>query len=76
MTPPRDPAAARFFILQIVRLAGAVAVLLGVLVQADRPPVWLNALPSWTGYVLALAGMIAFFALPKLLARRWKSPTP
>ncbi len=76
MTATRDPAASRFFILQIVRLGGAVAVLLGVLVQADRAPAWLNALPTWTGYILALAGMIAFFALPKMLARRWKSPKP
>lgn len=76
MTTPHDPAAARFFILQIVRLAGAVAVLLGVLVQAGRAPAWLGALPTWTGYIFALAGMIVFFGLPKLLARRWKSPTP
>ncbi len=76
MTTTRDPAAARFFVLQIVRLVGAVAVLLGVLVQAGRAPAWLGALPTWTGYVLALAGMIAFFAVPRLLARRWKSPTP
>ncbi len=76
MSTTRDPAVARYFILQIVRLGGAVAVLLGVLVQADRAPAWLSELPTWTGYILTLAGMIAFFALPKILARRWKSPTP
>lgn len=76
MSTTRDPAAARFFILQITRLIGAFCVLFGVLVQGGRAPAWLGALPTWTGYILALFGMIAFFGLPRLLARRWKSPTP
>ena len=76
MTAPGDPAAGRFALLQLVRLGGAVAVLVGVLVQAGRAPAWLDGLPVWTGYVLALTGMIAFFALPRILARRWRSPAP
>ena len=76
MTTPRDPVAARFAMLQLVRLVGAVLVLFGVLVQGGKAPAWLDGLPQWAGYILALAGMIAFFALPRMLARRWKSPTP
>ncbi|MEI6642484.1 MAG: hypothetical protein WCL10_10635 [Novosphingobium sp.] len=70
--PERDPAAARFAVLQLVRLSGALLALVGVLIVAGKVS-WLPKLPEAAGYVLIAAGLIDFYALPPLLARRWKS---
>lgn len=73
MSETKDPAAARFAVLQLVRLSGAVLTLLGVLVLSGRPT-FLPAMPVAAGYVLAGIGLFEFFALPKLLAARWRTP--
>ncbi len=67
-----DPAAARFAVLQLVRLSGALLALAGVLVISGKIG-WLPKLPEAVGYVLVGAGLIDFFVLPPLLAKRWKS---
>jgi hypothetical protein len=72
MSAERDPAIARFAILQLVRLSGTLLVLAGALV-ASRKVGWLG-LPEAAGYVLMAAGLADFFALPPLLAKRWRSP--
>jgi uncharacterized protein YjeT (DUF2065 family) len=74
MNPPplRDPAAARFAVLQLVRLSGALLAFAGVLIISGKVS-WLPKLPEALGLVLVLAGLAEFFAAPKLLARRWKS---
>jgi hypothetical protein len=69
---PRDPAAARFAVLQLVRLSGALLAFAGVLIISGKVS-WLPKLPEALGLVLVLAGLAEFFAAPKLLARRWKS---
>lgn len=74
MSDGRDPAMARFAVLQLVRLSGAVLVLLGVLVTSGKAPAWLTGAPVAAGYAFAAIGMFEFFALPRLLARRWRSP--
>ena len=62
----RDPAERRFFMLQLLRLACmGVAVTGGILFGRFENPL---------GGVLLVAGALAFFTLPRLLARRWKSP--
>lgn len=68
----RDPAVARFAVLQAVRLSGALLALLGVLVMSGNVG-WLRGVPQVAGYPLLLAGMAEFFFVPPLLARRWKS---
>ena len=70
--PAPDSAGARFAVLQIVRLSGALLALAGVLVVAGKLA-WLPALPQAVGYVLIAAGLADFFVAPMLLARRWKS---
>lgn len=72
--PTRDPAMGRYFALQAVRASGAVLVLLGVLVQAGKGPGPLAALPPLAGIVMALAGLWDFFFLPRIVARRWRTP--
>ncbi len=72
MSAQRDPAVARFAILQLVRLSGAVLLLLGVVLLSGKVA-WLPRLPDVIGYVLIGVGMIEFFVVPLILAKRWRS---
>lgn len=69
-----DPAMGKYFALQAVRLSGAVMVLLGVMIGTGRAPSFLVGLPQEVGYVLAVLGMAEFFWIPRLIARKWKTP--
>ncbi|MBY6014994.1 hypothetical protein KUV75_08760 [Qipengyuania gaetbuli] len=62
-----DKAAQRFWLLQIIRLSGAVMVLLGVMAIAGALP-W----PQMVGVVLLVGGAVDFFFIPVLLAKHWK----
>lgn len=67
-----DPALLRFVGLQIARLAGALIALFGVVVLSHGQHA-LAAVPDAIGDGLIVIGAIAFFAVPRTLARRWKS---
>lgn len=67
----QDPARNRFLILQALRLAGIVQVVLGLAITVDK-----IALPHFAGYLLIANGMVDAFLIPVLLAKRWKSPLP
>ena len=67
----RDPAAARWGAIQVVRFFGVAAVLIGILIVTGR--LALDWLPRWLGYVLIAAGLFDVFVIPTLLARRWRS---
>ena len=69
----RDPAAARFVAIQLVRLSGVATVLVGLLIEAGRLRVFAG-IPIWFGYVLAVVGLVEVFLLPRLLAKRWRTP--
>ena len=64
-----DRAKARFMAITLLRMSGAVCVLLGVLITERRID-----LPWYIGTALTLIGVFDVFVMPKLLARRWKSP--
>ncbi len=64
---PRDPAFARFWILQALRLFGIVMVVLGIVIIAGRLRV-----DQGLGYMLFVLGAMEFFLFPALLARWWK----
>jgi len=68
-----DPAAARFMIIQIVRLSGVGLVLLGLAIQSGRVAA-LDGIPAVVGYVLIAVGLIDTFVAPAVLARRWRTP--
>lgn len=68
--PAKDPAKARFVAISLIRLSGALFVLLGVLIAEGR-----IALPWPVGAALAVAGVFDVFVMPVILARRWKSRT-
>jgi hypothetical protein len=69
MSKDADPAKARYFTIQAVRVAGIVMALLGMLVLNGK-----LAWPQLLGYFLFLNGLFDALFLPTLLARRWKSP--
>ena len=64
-----DPAAARFFALQAIRLSGVVMAVIGALILGK-----VVDLPQAVGYVLLVLGGLDFFVVPTLLAKKWKSP--
>lgn len=70
MTEP-DPAKQRFFVIQAVRWAGVIMVLLGLLVLRGEIA-WHPAV----GWVLLANGLLDVLVVPGLLARRWRSPRP
>ncbi|MEP2235649.1 MAG: hypothetical protein ABJM58_07850 [Alteripontixanthobacter sp.] len=67
--PDDELAKRRWGLLQLVRLGAALAVLLGIVIISGR----LIAVPA-IGYALLVAGAFGFFALPVMLAKKWKSP--
>ncbi|MEW4448658.1 hypothetical protein [Qipengyuania sp. JC766] len=69
MTNPDDLARTRFFLMSMMRLGGAVLALIGAVLVSGRivdAPI--------LGYGLIVIGMVEFFFLPKLMAKRWRSP--
>lgn len=60
----------RFFVISFVRLGGAVLLMFGLIAANGR--LW--GLPRAAGIVLVIVGAIEFAILPRLLARRWRSP--
>lgn len=65
----KDPAMARFFIIQAVRAGGVALAVYGLIALAGKA-----ALPPTAGLVVTVVGMIAAYLGPLTLAKRWKSP--
>ncbi len=63
-----DPARLRFFILSAVRLAGAFAMLIGLVIVYGR---W-EGVPRSAGVIVTMLGAFGFAVAPRLLARRWR----
>lgn len=64
-----DPARSRFFLIQLVRIAGVGCVLLGMLIAAGR-----IAAPLVLGYGVLLVGLVGVFVVPSYLVRKWRTP--
>jgi hypothetical protein len=64
----RDPAAAKFWTLQGIRLAGIVTAMAGAAGVAEK-----LAMPQWAAGLLLAAGVGIYFGLPVALARKWKA---
>lgn len=70
MTPEEETKAQqRFLVLNLVRISGAIILVIGLAVIANG----VFGLPVAAGYVLFLIGIIDFMLVPLLLAKRWKS---
>lgn len=61
----------RFLVINIVRITGAVMLVLGLAIIAREA----FGLPKAAGFVLFFVGLVDFMLVPLLLARKWKSPT-
>jgi uncharacterized membrane protein len=65
-----DPARARFLILSGIRILGALAMMIGLVIAYGR---WEGATPV-IGVIVTILGAFGFAVAPRLLARRWRSP--
>jgi hypothetical protein len=70
-TPPAndDQARARFFIINAVRLTGAMLILLGILIFRD-----VLDMPEVVGWTFIPIGLFELFVMPQILARKWRTP--
>ena len=74
MTPQEqeDLGRKRFIILNLVRIGGTIVVIFGLYIS------WTDAVQEGgamiAGLALAVAGLVASFAGPQWLARRWRTP--
>jgi len=75
MNQPGDALARkRFFALSAMRLMGALFIIAGFLLIRG---VWAAAgqpADRWIGVAVVLAGVFDFAVMPRILARRWRSP--
>jgi hypothetical protein len=67
----RDPAAARFAIINLTRIGGVACVIVGMLIASDRLFV---SLRDWVGYPFIAVGLVGAFVAPVRLARKWRTP--
>lgn len=70
--PTPDPAKARFFWLQLTRLAGVLLAGVGVLMW--RTDAIVRYPDPTTGKALLAAGLFLALVAPALLRRRWRTP--
>lgn len=72
MTAAENEARARqrYLVLNAVRLSGLALVLFGIVIARGVLPF---DVPWVVGVVIAVVGLVEFFFLPRLIARRWKS---
>lgn len=72
MTPEEKEAQAkvRFFALSLLRLAGAVMVMMGIVIASGR----FATVPVAVGFVLVAIGFVDLAMGPRMLARRWRTP--
>jgi hypothetical protein len=70
MTPEEETKSQyRFLIINIVRISGAIMLVIGLAIIARGA----FGLPKAAGYVLFFVGLTDFMLVPLLLAKRWKS---
>ncbi|APE27099.1 hypothetical protein [Aurantiacibacter gangjinensis] len=66
--PDESKAKQRFLFISLMRVAGVVMVLLGLIITTDTTP-----LPNWLGWVLVALGVTEALLVPQALARKWSS---
>ncbi|WP_257545001.1 hypothetical protein [Sphingopyxis sp. DBS4] len=75
MNQPDDALAKkRFFALSAMRLMGALFIIAGFLLIRGVWAVAGQPADRWIGVAVVLAGVFDFAVMPRILARRWRSP--
>ena len=64
-----DQARTRYMVMQALRIGGVAMVIVGILIVRGKIEV-----PTVAGYVLIAVGLLDTFAVPLLLARKWRTP--
>jgi hypothetical protein len=64
-----DVARGRWLAINAVRIAGVAMVVVGIFGLQD-----VFEYPDIAGYLLIGVGLIDIFVIPKLMARKWRSP--
>ena len=68
-TPEEEALAARrYMMLGLLRLGAIVGLLVGLMIARTV----IDA-PYWLGVAMAVAGLVAFFFAPPVIAKRWKA---
>ena len=60
----------RFLAMSLLRIAGALLMMIGMVIAAGR----FESMPRAAGVLLVIVGALDFALVPKLLVRRWKTP--
>lgn len=75
MTPADDALAKkRFFALNLMRIMGALLVFVGFVLIRGGFELAGQPTDRWIGVAVVLIGAFDFAVMPKILARRWRSP--
>jgi uncharacterized membrane protein len=64
----------RFFALAAMRLMGAIFIIAGFILIRGAFELAGQPADRWIGVAVVLAGVFDFAIMPKILARRWRSP--
>ena len=71
---PESLARARFFAIGSMRIVGVLLIFAGfALVQVGFMVAW-QPTDRWVGVIVVLVGAFDFAVMPKILARRWRTP--
>ena len=71
---PESLARARFIAISAMRMMGAIFVLAGFVLIRGGFEVAGQPADRWIGVAVVLLGAFDFAVMPKILARRWRSP--
>ena len=75
MTPADDALAKkRFLALNLMRIMGALLVFVGFVLIRGGFELAGQPTDRWIGVAVVLIGAFDFAVMPKILARRWRSP--
>jgi len=66
-----DPARNRWLAIVLVRIAGALGAVFGVVLLARAT----NTGPKLLGLAIVLAALVMIATVPRALARKWRTPT-
>ncbi|WP_245844328.1 hypothetical protein [Sphingomonas spermidinifaciens] len=70
MTPPRDPAIGRYYLMTLARIVPVAGALFGLVIMGRA-----TQLPQQIlGLAIVLAALWVMATLPRALARKWRTP--
>lgn len=66
----------RYFALGLMRIVGALLVMIGFVLIRGGLELAGQPADRWIGTAIVLIGVFDFAIMPRILARRWRSPQP